>query len=342
MERMAGRKRMVDPKPHAPCSMPHAYFLIGPTACGKSAVTQYIAERGDYRLVSADSMNIYRGMNIGTAKPTAAERERVDYAGIDLVDPAEKFSVAQYIEAVRPAFDCDRPVIVTGGTGLYIKCLTEGFDEVPPENTELPAELEAIDRQALDRRARREAAELYSRLTEDDRRNPRRLIRIVEKATGGTPSPASADNGDVVPPGAKSMVDCSGSWNTKPKPILVGLYAERGELHRGIAQRVEQMYSCGLLDEARALMNQRLSETAMQAIGYAEAFAVLNGLMTLKEAKEKTVIRTRQLAKRQMTWFRNQLKVEWIDTADYPGIERLAEAVSNSWKKYGAAPIMLD
>lgn len=314
-------------------SKPSAFFLVGPTASGKSAVAQYIAEHEGQLIVSADSMNLYRGMDIGTAKPSAEERSRVAYAGVDLAGPNEKFSVSAYLEAVRPAFESGHRIIVAGGTGLYIKCLTEGFDDVPPENVKLRAELEALSFTSLAQRAKTEAAELYGQLTEDDRQNPRRLIRILEKGIGGTPSPASADSEDAVPPDR--------SWNSNPKPRIVGLHVEREELHRRIEERVEKMYAAGLLDEARTLIEFTLSPTALQAIGYAEAFAVLRNETTLEKAKEKTIIRTRQLAKRQMTWFRNQLNVEWIDTADYPEIEKLSEAVSNAWEKLGPTPIQL-
>ena len=260
-----------------------AHFLVGTTASGKSAVAQYLAERDGRLIVSADSMNLYRGMDIGTAKPAAADQSSVDYVGIDLAEPTEKFSVANYLDAVRPAFESGREIIVAGGTGLYVKCLTEGFDDVPPENSALRAGLEVLDFPALQQRAQTDAAELYSKLTEDDRQNPRRLIRILEKE-----------------------VPTEKKWNSNPKPTLVGLRVERAVLHQRIEQRVEQMYAAGLLDEARELIKLDLSQTALQAIGYAEAFAVLNHEMTLEEAKGKTIIRTRQLAKRQMTWFRHQ------------------------------------
>ncbi|QBG47514.1 tRNA (adenosine(37)-N6)-dimethylallyltransferase MiaA [Verrucomicrobia bacterium S94] len=297
---------------------PHAHFVIGPTASGKSAVAQYIAEREGQLIVSADSMNIYKGMDIGTAKPTFGDREKVDYAGFDLVEPTEKFNVAAYLDAVRPSFETGRNIIVVGGTGLYVKCLTEGFDDVPPENSELRKELESLDFRALEKRAKAEAGGLYERLTEDDRQNPRRLIRILEK--DGT---------------------ANSKWNSKPKPKLVGLYVERAVLLERIEKRVDEMYAAGLLEEAERLMGLELSQTAMQAIGYAEAFAVLKNEMTLEEAWEKTVIRTRQLAKRQMTWFRNQLNVEWINTADFKTPEALAAAVSSVWQKNGPTPVQI-
>ena len=300
-----------------------AHFLVGPTASGKSSVAHYIAEREGHLIVSADSMNLYRGMDIGTAKPTLRERETVDYAGFDLADPTEKFSVAAYLKAVKPSFDSDREIIVAGGTGLYVKCLTEGFDDVPPENAALRAELEKLNFQALETRAQAEAAGLYEKLTPDDQKNPRRLIRILEKACGaGFPS--------------------GSSWGAKPRPALVGLHVERSVLHKRIEKRVEMMYADGLLDEARGLLDLNLSTTALQAIGYAEAFAVLKDEMTIAEAKERTVIRTRQLSKRQMTWFRNQLNVEWIPVTEFQSLEKLAQAVSNAWKKQGATSIVFN
>jgi len=299
-----------------------AFFLVGPTASGKSAVAQHIAERGGQLIVSADSMNLYKGMDIGTAKPSSDARGKVDHAGIDLAEPTDKFSVANYLDAVKPAFESGREIIVSGGTGLYVKCLTEGFDDVPPENTALRAELETLDSTTLQKRAQKDATELYNQLTVDDRNNPRRLVRILEKQRGaGFPA-------------------CS-SWNTNPKPTLVGLRVEREVLHKRIEQRVEEMYATGLLEEARALIGLDLSQTALQAIGYAEAFAVLRNETTLEEAKEKTVIRTRQLAKRQMTWFRNQLNVEWIDVPDGTPVEEVAEDVLALWERLGKTPVVL-
>lgn len=299
----------------------YANFLVGTTASGKSSVAQYIAEREGQLIISADSMNLYRGMDIGTAKPTSEERSKVDYAGFDLAEPTDKFSVAAYLNAVKPAFDAGREIIVAGGTGLYVKCLTEGFDDVPPENPELRKELETLSYHELAARAKKDAADLYDSLTEDDQQNPRRLIRILEKASVG---PAAS------------------SWNTKPKPALVGLHVEREIICARIERRVDEMYAAGLLEEALTLMKLDLSSTALQAIGYAEAFAVLKNEMTLAEAKEKTVIRTRQLAKRQMTWFRNQLNIKWIDTAAFSSMPELAQAVSAAWKKQGPTPVMFD
>lgn len=282
---------------------PSAFVLVGPTASGKSSVAQLLAEQIGAPLVSADSMNIYRGMDIGTAKPSFSERGNVLYFGIDLADPTESFSVGDWLSAVKPAFE--QTVIVAGGTGLYVKCLLAGLDDLPAADAELRARAEKMPLAELQAEAKNAAPEAYEALT--DKENPRRLVRLLEH--GGV----------------------SNAWKQE-LPTVVGLHVERDILHKRIAARVEQMYSAGLIDEARGLIDLELSSTAEKAIGYAEAFAVLRGEMTEAEAKEKTVIRTRQLAKRQMTWFRHQLNVEWIDTADFQTLEKLVEAVSNVWK----------
>lgn len=292
--------------------VPQAYILIGPTASGKSAVAQYIAEQTGAAVVSADSMNIYQGMDIGTAKPALAERGRVKTFGIDLADPTEIFSVGDWLKAVQPAFDGAVP-IVAGGTGLYVKCLLQGLAELPAADEELRARTEKMTLAELQAEARQSAPEAYEALADQD--NPRRLIRLLEH--GG---------------------QRAGQWEPE-SPVVIGLHVERDLLHQRIAGRVEKMYAGGLLEEARGLMGLDLSLTARHAIGYAEAFAVLRGEMTEAGAKEKTIVRTRRLSKRQMTWFRHQLRVEWIDATEVPDPERLAEKVLNVWRARGPVPL---
>jgi tRNA dimethylallyltransferase len=292
---------------------PSAYVLVGPTASGKSSVAQILAEQTGAPVASADSMNIYRGMDIGTAKPAPAERGAVRYFGIDLADPAETFSVGDWLRAVRPAFQGLETPMVAGGTGLYVRCLLQGLDDLPPADKTLRERTETMTLAELQAEAQKTAPEAYAELA--DKENPRRLIRLLE-------------HGGLV----------SNVWKNE-LPLIVGLSVERDELHRRIAERVEKMYANGLLDEARGLADLNLSPTAQHAIGYAEAFAVLRGKLTEAEAKEKTIVRTRQLAKRQMTWFRHQLNVEWIETADFPDIGKLAAEVSNVWKNNGAVSV---
>jgi tRNA dimethylallyltransferase len=292
-----------------------AFFLVGPTASGKSAVVHQLAVQRGCAVVSADSMNVYRGMDIGTAKPTEAERQAVHYYGVDVVEPASAFNVAEWLKAVASAWSEAEMPVVCGGTGLYVKCLTEGLDSPHAENSDLRNALATLTVKALQARVLAAMPEGYEALTEDDRENPRRLIRLLER-------------------GGQGM-----SWGAGSRVKMVGLQLERELLHHRIEQRVESMYAAGLLEEAEKLIDQPLSKTAQQAIGYAEAFACLKGTCSEGAAKERTVIRTRQLAKRQMTWFRNQLAVEWVPVEASATVEATAEAVARCWEQIGSGKV---
>lgn len=293
-------------------------MLAGPTACGKSEIACHLARRRGVPVVSADSMNLYRGMDIGTAKPSSGERAGISFYGMDVADPCEAFSVAQWLDTVRPAFHADgAPPVVAGGTGLYIKCLLLGLDNLPAADPDLRARAGSMSLQELQDEARRQAGPAaYERLA--DKANPRRLIRLIEQGR------ALSANG-------------ARGHEHQPLPVIAGLCAERGVLHARIARRVDAMYAGGLLDEAQALVHRDLSETARHAIGYAEAFAVLRGEMTPVQARERTIARTRQLAKRQMTWFRNQARVEWVDIGDGRDGDRVARDVLAVWERNGPA-----
>lgn len=284
------------------------FCLAGATATGKSAVAQCLAERYNAVILSADAMLVYRMLDIGTAKPTAAERGDVPYFGIDCVTPAEDYSTAMWLQEAERAAAMSAPCIVTGGTGLYFSALLRGLEPSPPSNPALRAELEACS-----------LAELQARLqatgrTIADPSNPRRLVRALE----------ILESGGELPDG----------WQKKEKPALTALTWERAVLHQRIAHRVDEMYAAGLLEEARAAREAypQWSRTAAQAIGYAEAFAVLDGTMTLAEAKERTVIRTRQLARRQEIYLRGQFEVTWIRGEAGDTVAMLAEKVAQEWK----------
>ena len=301
--------------------MSAAWFLVGPTATGKSAVAQFLAEREGWDILSADSMLIYRGMDIGTDKPSAAARRKVRYWGLNLVEPGETFSVGRYLSCASEAFKqagASR-LIVAGGTGLYVKCLMEGLDRAPPANPELRARLAGMDVAGLQEELRRRDAPRLAAL--DDPLNPRRLIRAIELAESkiGENRPRSRPAG----------------------PPLVGLRPDPQRLRARIAGRVERMFESGLVEEARHLREQysNLSNTARHAIGYAEALAVLDGQLTLEQAREQTVRRTWQLGRRQMTWFRHQARVEWIDVDFTETLAGLADRVWTAWRKYGPTPI---
>ena len=284
------------------------YCLAGATASGKTAVAQALAERLGLPILSADAMLVYAGMDIGTAKPTAAERGAVPYFGLDLVTPGEDFSAAAWLaEARRAQAASPTGLIVAGGTGLYFSALLRGLDPTPPANPALRARLEALPPEELRARLRAHGQ------TVADAANPRRLVRALE----------ILEQGGALPAG----------WGERPRPRLLALTWPRETLYRRIAARVEAMYAAGLLEEAAALRRRfpAWSRTAAQAIGYAEAFAVLDGAMTEAEARERTVVRTRQLARRQETYLRHQFTVDWVQAGPGDGIESLAGRVAEKW-----------
>ncbi len=307
---------------------PSAFCLVGPTAVGKTRVAQAIAAAWGGRILSADAMLVYRGMDVGTAKPPPASRGAVPYYGLDLVAPTEPFSVAAWLERARPVFEPSPagrvpPVIAVGGTGLYFRCLVEG--------------LRGSGAPDPDQRARWETlwttgglAALQAALAERDPgalagladpRNPRRLIRALERAAGGTPADAPA-----------------GRWSDRPTHVpFVGLRMPAAALHSAIELRVRAMYADGLIEEVERWRAARppWSATARQAIGYAEALDWLEGRCSREDAMTRTVIRTRQYAKRQRTWFERQANVSWIDDVHTLAPAEIAAAVEARWAALG-------
>jgi tRNA dimethylallyltransferase len=344
---VSSRRNMTRQQPTSSAESPATragFYLVGATAVGKSAVAQWIAETGGCDILSADSMLVYSGMDVGTAKPSRAARSRVRYHGLDLVAPDCAFSLGRYLECVRlslpdvappgargaaPAAGGNRPLpdgtLVVGGTGLYVKALLCGLAAAPPSNPSVRAYWnDVLDEQGVEALAaalRRKSPGLFENLR--DHRNPRRLLRALELAESGSERPER-------------------TWPDQPAGArLVGLRRSRDDLNARIEERVQAMYAGGLPDEARALRQQypALSETARQAIGYAEALDCLDGRCSTREAIERTVARTRQLAKRQRTWFAHQLDVQWIEVAPGDDAPRVAQQVLAAWSTYGPVPI---
>ncbi len=306
-----------------------AHFLVGPTASGKSAVAQYLALLGrpPRPILSADSMTIYRGMDVGTAKPDAADRAAVPSFGFDLVDPDRPFSVGDWLAAIRAAAPaiaaCGAPPIVVGGTGLYVKCLTEGLDGAPTDPVHRAAAealLNAEGLEALQAAARALNPAEFAKLRDPE--NPRRVVRAYELLAAGQPLPVAAE---------------------RPKPKLAGLALPPDELRARIARRARQMFAYGLVEEVRALRAKypALSDTARHAIGYEEAGLVLDGRIPEEEAIRRTALRTGQYAKRQMTWFRHQADVVWIDVGPRDDVERLSGKVQAIWHTHGPAALRI-
>jgi tRNA dimethylallyltransferase len=296
-------------------------FIVGPTASGKSAVALALAEQVQGEIISVDSMQVYRGLDIGTAKPSDAERAHVRHHLIDVVELTEPFDAAKFVTLARRAEqdirERGRRPIYCGGTGLYLKALLDGLGEAPPADSALRKELEAIPLSELLHELATRDPEAYARI---DQKNARRIIRAVEviRLTG---RPFSAQRAEWsshqrlgVPPGDSS---------------IHGLLRSNEDLHARLNQRVEQMFAAGLVEETRALLHRGLEQnrTAMQAIGYRQVVEHLRGERSLEETIERVKIRTRQFAKRQMTWFRRQLEVEWISVDGSTTTEEIAARV---------------
>ena len=306
-------------------------FLAGPTAVGKSAVALALAEKLGGEIISVDSMQVYRGLDIGTAKPGAAERARVPHHLIDVVDLTEPFDAAKFValanQAVNEIQSCDRVPILCGGTGLYFKAFLEGLGDAPPANPELRAELEATPLPKLLRELETRDPATFQEI---DQRNPRRIIRAVEviRLTGKPFSAQRARWGEATdePPSLSN-----GSRGRSPHQIIC-LTRAAADLHARINSRVQKMFAAGLVDETRGLLNIGLEQnhTAMQAIGYRQVVEHLRGERSLSETIELVKVKTRQFAKRQMTWFRRQLKVEWIGLEPQALPEQVARLVQAS------------
>jgi tRNA dimethylallyltransferase len=285
--------------------------LAGPTASGKSACAMALAECLGGEIISVDSMQVYRGMDIGTAKPSAEERARVPHHLIDLVSLKEGFDAARFCrlaaEAVAEIQSRGRRPILCGGTGLYFKALLEGLGEAPPANAALRAELEAAPLESLLEEIKQRDPATWERL---DRANPRRVVRALEviRLTG---KPFSEQ---------RAAWSETGSNATDPVPALsgpvlaFGIGRSPGDLRRRIDVRVDEMFQRGLVQETSQLLERGLegNRIAMQALGYRQVVEHLRGLRSLPETIELVKIRTRQFAKRQMTWFRNNARLYWI------------------------------
>ncbi|MEM6562292.1 MAG: tRNA (adenosine(37)-N6)-dimethylallyltransferase MiaA [Planctomycetota bacterium] len=273
--------------------------VIGATGSGKSAVALRLAEQLGGEILAVDSMTVYRGMDIGTAKPTAAERARVVHHGLDLVDAGEAFTARRFVEyADGVVEDCRRrgiPLVAVGGTPLYWKSWLEGIFDGPSADPALRAELDALPTEALVAELQRVDPASADRLHANDRR---RLTRAVEvhRLTG---TPISALQEQWATPTRRFEID------------LIGLRWDRPTLNRRINARCKQMIADGWLDEVRRL--GPLGPTASEAVGYKLLGDHLTGRLSLDDAVEQIKIRTRQLAKRQMTWFRRFAGVAWRD-----------------------------
>ena len=281
---------------------------MGTTASGKSALAMEVARRlPDVELVSVDSMQVYRGMDIGTAKPTAAEQAEVHHHLLDVADPWEDWSVSRF-QAAAAAVLADiegrgRRALLVGGTGLYLRAVVDALD-VPGQWPAVRAELEAEpDTAALHRRLAELDAVAASRM---EPANRRRVVRALEVTIGsGRPFSSFGPGLEAHPP---SRFRLAGVW--LPRPVVAAR----------IAARFAEMVDAGLVDEVRTLLSlpHELSRTARQALGYREVLAHVERGVPLDEALDDAVRRTRAFARRQRMWFRRDPRITWFGAAENP------------------------
>lgn len=297
--------------------------LLGPTAVGKTAASLLLARRLETEIISADSMQVYRGMDIATAKPTPQERALVRHHLIDVVEPSERFSAGQYLAEARAVIEGlhERGMVplVVGGTGLYVAAMTRGLFEAPEADERLRARLHALPAGELRSRLLRVDPEAAEEIESTDVRRMVRALEVYELT--GEPITALRRR------------------STNPLPfefIKLALTRDRQELYDMIEGRVEAMLQEGLVQEARQVLAGAPCETAMQAIGYKEIARYLQGLCPLDEAVELLKRNTRRYAKRQMTWFRKEESLRWVDVSgvfDPQEIERrLWQQVSEAFR----------
>lgn len=283
-----------------------AWYLTGPTASGKTRVAIELAKTIDAEIISLDSMAVYRGMDIGTAKPTKEQVSEVPHHLIDVVDPVEDYSVSRFVVDAKRAYDevrdRGRQVLFVGGTPLYLKTLLRGMFLGPPADWEFRAEIEREVAEhgfsALRQRLFQVDPLTAHRLLDGD---VRRAIRALEvaRATG-------------VP-----LSHWQTQFERENQPDRCRVFAlqwDRSQLHRRVAERVQAMFDRGLIDEVQSLLARyrQLGRTAMQAVGYKEPIAYLRGECKLDEAIEQVIIHTRQFVRRQEIWFRSLQEIRRI------------------------------
>jgi tRNA dimethylallyltransferase len=286
--------------------------IVGPTASGKSALALRVAERLRGEIVSADSRQVYRAMDIGTAKPTAAERARVRHHLIDVADPGERYDVLRYQRDARVALAEIRarrhPALVVGGTGLYVRALLDGLELASfPHDPAVRARLESEDPATLHDRLRGIDPDAASRV---DARNRRRLVRYLEVAT--IAGPVSRQRGASI------------------AALRIGLRPPREALVAAIERRVRDMVDAGVLDETRALVARGIDPRlpSMSAHGYLHWAAHLRGEVDLETAIALTARDVRAYSRRQMTWFRRDASIRWFDPTVADPLEEIVEAAA--------------
>lgn len=297
--------------------------VVGPTAVGKTELSLILAQKLGGEIISADSMQVYRGMDIGTAKPNYLEQERVVHHLLDVVDPDQRFNVADYVGLAEDVLANLQtrgvPPVLTGGTGLYIDALLDGF--LFPDSSadpELRAQLQARayeDPQGLFQELERVDPESANKIHPNDLRRVIRALEVYRRT------------GEPI-----SVLQRKQEQEDRPyRPVYVGLSRRREELYSRINQRVDQMVDQGLIAEVEGLLKAYPQQpTALQALGYKEIVWYLQGQIDLDQALEILKRDTRRYAKRQLSWFKRNQRIHWFNLSEQTEAEIL-QAVLSIW-----------
>ncbi len=299
---------------------PLAVFLMGPTASGKTALACALSDRFALELVSVDSALVYRGMDIGTAKPDAAMLARYPHRLIDIRDPAEPYSAADFRQDATAAMlditSRGRVPLLVGGTGLYFRALQQGLSQLPEADAtireRLSEEATTIGWPALHARLQQRDAVAAARIGPNDAQRIQRALEVIELTGRPLSEQQQGGSGQRFP------------WRVLKLALLP---SDRGPLHERIAQRFDAMLAAGFLDEVRALRARgdlHADLPAIRAVGYRQAWEHLDGQTNAAEFRDRGVFATRQLAKRQITWLRGELDARVFDP-DRPGLQAAAE-----------------
>ncbi len=283
--------------------MKKVIILLGPTGVGKTGASILLAGALNTEIISADSMQIYRGMDIGTAKPSLEERSAVRHHMIDIVDPTGSFSAGQYISEITPIIEDlhskGKVPLIVGGTGLYIKAVTRGIFSGPAADWALREELlsaEGAEQGFLYTYLSKMDPDAAARIDSND---TRRIVRGLEVCLK-----------------SEDMMSALQERLTRPLPydfVKIGLTRERKELYGMIERRIDRMLSQGLTEEVRELIRKKPGRIPLQAIGYKELASYISGEISLDEAIRLTKRNTRRYAKRQFSWFKKEEGIRWVD-----------------------------
>ncbi|MFC1804817.1 tRNA (adenosine(37)-N6)-dimethylallyltransferase MiaA [Candidatus Omnitrophota bacterium] len=287
---------------------PHVLFLVGPTAVGKTDIAAKLAGKINAEVISCDSMQIYKGMDILTSKPTAAIKKRIPHHLFDLVLPTKNYNVSRYSKEanikIRKILGRGRVPLIVGGTGFYSGALTDGIFKVKSENSKIRKELykqaESLGGASLHKKLKKVDPRAASKIHPND---TRRIVRALEvyRVTGKPISELQ-----------KERKGLRGKYRLK----IFCLNMQRGKLYQKIDNRVDRMFRQGLLSEVKRLLKKGLSRTAAAAIGIKEIKGYLDGAYDLEEAKRLIKRNSRRYAKGQLTWFRRDKAIVWINIKD--------------------------